>query len=159
MYLPKKLFLQIVKYAPLAAIDLVLLDRKGKILLGKRKNNPAKGKWFVPGGRIQKNETFQKAIQRLCREEVPSLRVGRPQFFGAFEHFYKVNTGGKGFSTHYVVLAYYLKILPSQTLLQTRQHDYFRLFSPQEALRIRAVHANAKAYARQIQKFKVKCHK
>lgn len=150
MYLPKKTFLQIVKHVPLAAIDLVLLDRKGRILLGKRKNNPAKGKWFVPGGRIHKNETFRKAIQRLCREEVPSLRVGRPHFLGAFEHFYRVNAGGKGFGTHYVVLAYYLKIFPGQTLLQTRQHEYFRFFSPEEALRIKTVHANAKAYARQI---------
>lgn len=150
MYLPKKIFLQVVKKVPLAAIDLILLDQRGRILLGKRRNNPAKGKWFVPGGRIQKNETFEKAIQRICREEVPSMRLGRPRFFGAFEHFYRVNMSGNGFGTHYVVLAYRLKIFPSQSLLVTRQHDCFRFFRPKEVLRTGAVHPNTKAYARQI---------
>ena len=149
MHLAKKKFFEIVKNAPLAAIDLILTDRDGKILVGKRKNNPAKGKWFVPGGRIRKNETFEKAIQRLCREEVPFGRVGRPRFLGAFEHFYRVNAGGSGFGTHYVVLAYHIRCRFNKNLLATSQHGLFRLFSPQEALRHRAVHANTRIYARQ----------
>ena len=150
MHLSKKNFFQIIKNAPLAAIDLILTDRAGKILLGKRKNNPAKGKWFVPGGRIRKNETFRKAIQRLCREEVPFGRVGRARLLGAFEHFYCVNAGGSGFGTHYVVLAYHLQCRFTKNLIATSQHGLFRLFSPQEALRNRAVHPNTRTYARQM---------
>jgi len=150
MNLSKKKFLQVVKNAPLAAIDLILTDRAGKILLGKRKNNPAKGKWFVPGGRIRKNETFEKAIQRLSREEVPFGRVERPRLLGAFEHFYRVNVDGSGFGTHYVVLAYHLQCRFSKNLIATRQHNLFRFFSPEEALRNRAVHPNTRTYARQI---------
>ena len=149
MYLAKKIFLEIIKNAPLAAIDLILTDRDGKILVGKRKNNPAKGKWFVPGGRIRKNETFEKAIQRLCREEVPFGRLGRPRFLGAFEHFYRVNAGGSGFGTHYVVLAYHLKCQFDKKFVATNQHGLFRLFSPREALRNRTVHQNTRIYARQ----------
>lgn len=53
--LPDNLFSELVKYAPLVAIDLILEDKEKKIILGKRLNKPAQGYYFVPGGRIHKN--------------------------------------------------------------------------------------------------------
>ena len=45
-------FAQVVRNAPLVAIDLIIRDPEQRVLVGLRMNEPAKGKWFVPGGTI-----------------------------------------------------------------------------------------------------------
>jgi colanic acid biosynthesis protein WcaH len=57
-------FKSIVENAPLVSID-ISLAYKGKILLGRRNNQPLKGEWFIPGGRIFKNEPWQECIRRV----------------------------------------------------------------------------------------------
>jgi len=42
-------FAEVVKRAPLASIDLVVKNSRREMLVGLRKNEPAKGFWFVPG--------------------------------------------------------------------------------------------------------------
>ncbi|MDP2000518.1 MAG: hypothetical protein Q8K22_13130 [Rhodoferax sp.] len=49
-------FLDVVNHTPLVAVDLVLVRGGHEVLLGLRNNRPAQGFWFVPGGRILKNE-------------------------------------------------------------------------------------------------------
>ena len=70
-----KLSLRIIEFVPLVSIDLILKDRQGQVLLGKRANRPARGYWFVPGGRIRKNEKIADAISRISRSE-----LGAPSF-------------------------------------------------------------------------------
>jgi len=55
---------------PIPCIDIVILNDKNEILLLKRDNEPAKGEWWVPGGRIYKNETFRDAALRKAKEEI-----------------------------------------------------------------------------------------
>lgn len=50
-------FETVVASAPLISIDLLVENEQGQYLLGLRKNRPAQGYWFVPGGRVQKNES------------------------------------------------------------------------------------------------------
>lgn len=47
-------FETVIVYTPLVSIDLLVKNRKGEYLFGLRKNRPAQGYWFVPGGRLQK---------------------------------------------------------------------------------------------------------
>ena len=47
---------------------MILFD--GKCLLLKRKNEPAKGQYWFPGGRIYKMETIKDAALRKAKEEV-----------------------------------------------------------------------------------------
>jgi colanic acid biosynthesis protein WcaH len=49
---------------PIVSINL-LVNFENKVLLVYRNNEPAKGEWWIPGGRIIKNETFQETISRL----------------------------------------------------------------------------------------------
>ena len=60
MFLDKKDFSELIKKAPLIAIDLCIVHKRC-ILLGKRINNPAKNFFFVPGGRVLKNEKIKNA--------------------------------------------------------------------------------------------------
>ena len=62
-----KHILEIIKATPLVSIDLIIRNPSHKILLGKRINRPAKDYWFVPGGRIIKNETIAHALKRISK--------------------------------------------------------------------------------------------
>lgn len=58
MFLDNTTFSTVLDSTPLVSIDLVIENTQGEILLGERKNRPAQGYWFVPGGRILKNESL-----------------------------------------------------------------------------------------------------
>ena len=99
----------VVKNAPLVSIDLVIVDEDGRILVGKRTNEPALGTWFVPGGRIVKDETLDGAFERIAIDELGPGGWSRADAtpLGVFEHFYSTNFTGSGdVGTHYVVIAY-----------------------------------------------------
>ena len=62
-------FKTVIENTPLVSIDLCLVC-DGQLLLGKRNNDPLKGEWFTPGGRIHKNETWQDALLRIAEVEL-----------------------------------------------------------------------------------------
>ena len=45
----------VIRFAPLIAIDLIIRNARGEVLLGLRKNEPTKGRYFVPGGMIHRS--------------------------------------------------------------------------------------------------------
>lgn len=146
MYLPKKTFASIVAHTPLVSIDLIVRNTSGEILLGKRKNCPAQGFWFVPGGRILKDEMICTAFSRLTEEELGiSCGIDRANFVGVYEHFYGDNFSGNDFSTHYVVLGYEFG-LDMDLTFPHRQHDGYCWLRPAELLQNPQVHGNTKAY-------------
>nr|WP_183007239.1 NUDIX domain-containing protein [Achromobacter sp. UMC71] len=121
-------FRRAVQMLPLVSIDLLLRDPAGRYLTGLRSNPPAQGAWFVPGGRVRKDETLSQALCRLAREElglaVPP-QAWRPR--GVYEHFYGTNFAGEaGRSTHYIVLAYEAELAPDTAALPLGQHRRYR---------------------------------
>ena len=54
---------------PVVAVGLVARDRSGRLLLVERANPPAKGRWSLPGGRVEGGETLAAAAARELREE------------------------------------------------------------------------------------------
>lgn len=139
-------FLQVVQHTPLVSIDLLVPDEQGRFLLGCRVNRPAQGYWFVPGGRILKNETLDNAFARLCRVELGmTLSRSTATFQGVYEHFYEDCFAGDTASTHYVVLAYRLPPLNGLTL-PTEQHDRYQWLAPEQIVFNSRVHPNSQAY-------------
>jgi colanic acid biosynthesis protein WcaH len=116
--------------------------------VGKRTNEPARGTWFVPGGRIGKAERVADAIERLMFEEVGvSARSAAMSFRGAFEHLYDTNfAGAAGFGTHYVVLAYDVQLSARPVELPDEQHSEYRWMTTHELLADEDVHENTRAY-------------
>lgn len=150
MHLDPELFKTIVRVTPLVAIDLIVSRQDGKILLGKRNNRPAQGFWFVPGGRILKDETLDEAFLRLTRVELNRalLRTDYP-LPGVYEHLYPDNFSDETFSTHYVVLGYRIQ-LDTLNDLPWEQHSDYRWLSRAEILADDGVHENTKAYFRDV---------
>ena len=133
MFLNKIDFSNVIKNTPIISIDLCVIKNKS-ILLGERINAPAKNFYFVPGGRILKNETLKDAFKRISEAEIGIYRPEDSEFIGVFEHMYKDNfLGNKDFSTHYIVLAYKLLIGPDISIPQEfikNQHSNSLWYSP-----------------------------
>ncbi len=148
-FLPPAIFGVVVRHTPLVSIDLLVRDAQGRLLVGQRRHQPARGTWFVPGGRIDKDERLADAFIRLTKEELGSafsLEEGR--FVGVFEHFYPDNALEEpGYGTHYVVLAYQLRDGKIQALPE-KQHAAYRWLNDAEILADPDVHENTKAYCR-----------
>jgi colanic acid biosynthesis protein WcaH len=142
-------FLTVVSNTPLIALDLIVHDEQGRYLLGRRVNRPAQGSWFVPGGRVRKDESLDNAFIRLTREELGLHEVERSDagLLGVYEHFYDDNFSGKeGISTHYVVLGYRFRLPQRLPHLPLDQHSDYRWASVEDILLDETVHDNSRAY-------------
>ena len=69
MFIPKEKYESILSVIPILCVDL-LIRNADKILLLKRDNEPAKGEYWFPGGRVLKLETIKSAALRKAKEEV-----------------------------------------------------------------------------------------
>ncbi|WOD18540.1 GDP-mannose mannosyl hydrolase [Paraburkholderia kirstenboschensis] len=144
-------FLDVVRLTPLVAIDLIVSDAEGRILIGHRRNRPARGTWFVPGGRILKDEKLDAAFARIVDAELGIAKLSRSsaRFEGVFEHHYNDNFAAEpGVSTHYIVLAYALSLGNTQQIGRPDQHSDYLWLTPAELLAHADVHENTKAYFR-----------
>ena len=85
MYLNEPDFLKIIEKTPLVSIDLIVRNENNDILVGWRKNGPAKNTWFVPGGRIRKDETISDAFSHLTEKELGmKINIEKAHFLGIF---------------------------------------------------------------------------
>jgi colanic acid biosynthesis protein WcaH len=141
-------FLNVIKNTPLVAIDLIVKDERGAVLLGLRKNKPAQGYWFVPGGRIYKDERIADALARIGLEEIGvALSPDQVRFMGVFEHLYEDNVAGiEGMNTHYICLGCEVTAPMALEQLPGSQHDDWRFWEISELLNRSEVHPNTKGY-------------
>jgi colanic acid biosynthesis protein WcaH len=141
-------FGEVIRLAPLISIDLIVSEDAGKVLLGVRRNRPAAGSWFVPGGRIRKGETISAALRRLAETELgAAMDPARWRFSGVAEHLYGEDyLGRQGGSTHYVVLAHSTRVRAASLRLPMDQHTEFRWWDIPDVLQSAGVHPNTRAY-------------
>lgn len=143
-------FAQVVRLTPLVSIDLILRDPQGQVLVGLRTNEPARGLWFVPGGRIEKEERLADAFARILAVETGlRLPMTQSRLLGVYEHFYDTNRFEvPGYGTHYVVIGRELQLDHRPAIKTDDQHSAMRWMHPQEILAAPDVHENTKAYFR-----------
>ena len=146
MFLEKELFSSIIENTPLISIDLIIKDNKGNVLLGKRVNKPALSSWFVPGGRIFKDESIDDAFRRTTKTEIgKTFEIKDATFKGVYQHFYDDNVFNDKFSTHYIVLGFEL-IIKEDLSLDTVQHEKYKWFTQNELLESEEVYKYVKDY-------------
>lgn len=147
-------FLSVIEQTPLVSIDLIVNNSAGAVLLGFRNNRPAQHNWFVPGGRIRKNETISQALARISQQELGvSFTPGQGRLLGTYDHIYPDNYAGvDNINTHYVVMAYQFDLsriaLADFQPVVDAQHERFQWWQPAELLASDVVHDNTKAYFR-----------
>ena len=87
-----KLYKQFAENFPIICVDGIIV-KDGLYLLVQRKNEPLKGEWWVPGGRIYKGETLEKGFRRKVKEET-GLDVRVIVRVGFYEEQFKKNDLG-----------------------------------------------------------------
>ena len=146
-FLEKQVFTTVIDSTPLVSIDLLVENTDGKVLLGYRNNRPAKGYWFVPGGRILKDESMDDAFKRLTLAELGSVFERKEAtFLGPYEHFYNDYVFGEGVTTHYVVLGYKIVCDLDVSTLPSAQHNDYQWFDKSDMLANDTVHKHSKWY-------------
>ncbi len=148
MTLDDKRFLEIVDVMPLVAVDLIIRNSQGQVLLGKRRNRPAQGLWFVPGGRIRKSELISDAVVRISQSELGiRIRGDETGFFGVFEHIYDDNfLGAADISIHYISLAYECELKDDSQVKLDGQHSDVRWWGTDEIQKSEEVHKYTRGY-------------
>ncbi len=149
--LEQNVFSQIVASTPLISIDLILKSPDDQFLLGQRLNKPAQGFWFVPGGRIFKNESMDAAFLRITEDELGvAFNRSDAQFLGVYEHFYDDSRFGEHLSdtsTHYVVIAYTINITSKDLISPPKnQHDQYDWWNLTDIENSQNVHRFTKDY-------------
>jgi colanic acid biosynthesis protein WcaH len=140
-------FRQLIKTGPLVSVDLVVKNDSENILLLRRTTNPAKGFFFVPGGRIFKNETIEAAFARIIfRELGTNRRLSDARLLGVYNHIYDTNRFDEdNYGTHYVSITYETRSVDYKKPTDD-EHDEFKWFSEAELLQRNDVHQYVKNY-------------
>ncbi len=87
---------------PVVGVGAVVLSG-GKILLEKRKNEPGKGKWSIPGGLVDLGESPEQAVIREVLEET-CLEVDAPRLIDVVSDV-SLDEAGK-VKYHFVIIDY-----------------------------------------------------
>ncbi|MGI9626336.1 MAG: GDP-mannose mannosyl hydrolase [Longimicrobiales bacterium] len=140
--------IELIRLGPLVSIDLVVQDPAGRVLVGLRNDEPAKDCWFVPGGRVAKGESLDQAFRRMTKQELGIVsNRNAARFLGVFEHFYETNfLEERDLGTHYVVLAYALRVETPDDIRFDDQHRQVRWLEPERLRSEPNVHRNTKVY-------------
>ncbi|MDE2040070.1 MAG: NUDIX domain-containing protein [Elusimicrobia bacterium] len=127
----EKAYREICRRVPIACVDVVVACR-GSFLLGLRAQSPARGRWFLPGGRILKGERLAWAASRKLADEL-GLRAApsRFRFLAVDETMFQGPSQGGSKHTINVVFALRLARRP-RLRLDLRQNSRARWFSAVE---------------------------
>jgi mutator protein MutT len=91
---------------PIVGVGAVVVC-DGKILLEKRKNEPGKGKWSIPGGLVELGEGVEQTVIREVREET-GLEVGKPEHVDVVDNV--VRDENSEVKYHFVIIDYFVKL-------------------------------------------------
>lgn len=92
---------------PALTVDCVIFAPEGRVLLIRRKNDPFKGAFALPGGFVDVGETVEAGCRREVREET-GLEVGDLQLVGIYSDPHRDPRG-------HTVSAAFLARLPDAT--------------------------------------------
>lgn len=118
----------IVENVPIVSVDLVVLSPSG-VVLGKRVNEPARGEWFVPGGRVRKNERLIAAVDRIAVDELGVQSLTIEESLGCYEHIYPTADIDGVDGKHYLANGFVVETHSTvDEMCLDDQHDEVRAF-------------------------------
>ena len=91
---------------PVVGVGAIIVCN-GKILLEKRKSEPGKGKWSVPGGLVELGESTEQAVIREVKEET-GLDVENPELVDVVNNII-LDENGK-IKYHFVIVDYFVRL-------------------------------------------------
>ncbi|MCL5876607.1 MAG: NUDIX hydrolase [Candidatus Bathyarchaeota archaeon] len=92
---------------PIVGIGVVIVEKQ-KIVLIKRGNEPAKGKWTIPGGLVELGEPLELSVIREAKEET-LLDVEKPELVDVVGQVEL--DAEKKVKYHYVIVDYLVHVI------------------------------------------------
>ena len=90
IFIPEDIYRTIVDLMPILCVDCVITNESGQYLMVLRENEPLKGEWWFPGGRVYKGEKLGCAIRRKVKEEL-GIRLKNLRPLGYYEDEFDKN--------------------------------------------------------------------
>jgi mutator protein MutT len=91
---------------PIVGIGAIIVH-DGKMLLEKRKNDPGKGRWSVPGGVVELGENVTQTVIREVKEET-GLDVAEPEHIDVVDQITRDENGRIKY--HFVIIDYLVNL-------------------------------------------------
>ena len=130
--IPRDLYRKVHKLLPLVCTDAVVVDRSHKrFLFVRRKNNPQKGDWWFPGGRIFKNEKLRETALRKIKQEV-GLPAKIRRELGTYEFFSRTGYF-KDTNSHMIVIVFLAEVNATRKVIldwQSSDSKWFTKINP-----------------------------
>ena len=82
---PSNFWQQWLANAPVLCVDAVLVSKE-KVLLSRRRTEPFKGYWHLPGGIVRKDETLEEALKRIVSIEIGLEDISIDKQIGIFDN-------------------------------------------------------------------------
>jgi colanic acid biosynthesis protein WcaH len=115
--IPSPIHRQITSLMPIPSVEAMIL-KDNSLLFLKRKNNPARGQWWFPGGRIWKGETFKETLYREVKEET-GIAVEVIKFVGVYSRIFP--------DRHDITIVFLCKCFDNKVTLN-EEHSEYRFF-------------------------------
>ena len=128
--IPRSVYRKVLGFVPICCVDL-LIHIGGRFLLFKRKNVPAKGEWWLPGGRIWRGEKIEDAVLRKAKEET-GMDVKVERLIGVYETFWRKGYFGVR-DVHTINLCFLVTPLNGKFEVKLdEQHSSFKVFDKKD---------------------------
>jgi ADP-ribose pyrophosphatase YjhB (NUDIX family) len=115
---------------PLVGVGALVHDEEGRVLLIKRRFEPNKGRWSLPGGLLETGETLVFAGRREVREEL-GVEIEVEELFQVSEEIIKDAEGKARF--HFVLVDFLAKLPPGgATITLNEESESFKWFEPEQ---------------------------
>ncbi|MCW4015237.1 MAG: NUDIX hydrolase [Candidatus Bathyarchaeota archaeon] len=112
--LPLDLYELIVDSIPIPSVEAVI-SKDNSFLFLRRKNNPVKGQWWFPGGRIRKGETLSETLYREVKEET-GLDLIESKLINVYSRIFD--------ERHDITIAYLCKCKGDKIVLNDEHSEY-----------------------------------
>ena len=116
-----RLYNQIIQLLPIVCVDLLVVDATKKILMLKRKNPPANGEWWFPGGRVYHGELRKDAALRKLNEEC-GLKALSIKELGTFDLIFDVVPSN--YASHGVTTVFNVSVEKRQLVIDDQSIEY-----------------------------------
>ncbi len=116
-FIPAGLFNLMMRVLPIVSVEALIVADGGLLFL-KRRNEPVKGEWWFPGGRICKGESLESALRRKVKEET-GLKLLESRLINVYSRVFP--------ERHDVTVAYLCKCKRGEVVLN-EEHSEFAFF-------------------------------
>ncbi|MBW7955789.1 NUDIX domain-containing protein [Patescibacteria group bacterium] len=115
---PRELFEKMLEYMPIPTFDLIIEYGDQGVLVVKRKIEPYKNVWALPGLRMFKGESIDDTLKRIAKQEVGlHIDVKQKVLVGQFVGKFSTENNRQDISTCYAV-----RVSSSQSLKINEAH-------------------------------------